>query len=303
MHIYYLDAYLSTSFRDISTTMSGPTEVKTLLEIINSAALDALAEYDNRGERLPGINEIMLAGTSPHEADLSIKLKKMLRTLEGACGQLCATLAPPLHTIVNNYYWSCLRVAARKQIARILQDTPEGMHISDIAAKVDIQTTKLLIIMRTLAARHCFQELSQDIYTNTRISLVLLSHNNASFIDLLTQEGQKTAGNLEEYLSNPVYGPSSGPEKSLFMYGLKESGFQGNLYDWMTINPKRREIMGESMTSMNKVMGTLSILDGKSIFTVKIVLSHLLIPQRILGLPPRQYVMWAVGKAAFLGSY
>ncbi|KAF5342923.1 hypothetical protein D9757_015213 [Collybiopsis confluens] len=101
MHIYYLDAYLSTSFRDISTTMSGPTEVKTLLEIINSAALDALAEYDNRGERLPGINEIMLAGTSPHEADLSIKLKKMLRTLEGACGQLCATLAPPLHTIVN----------------------------------------------------------------------------------------------------------------------------------------------------------------------------------------------------------
>ncbi|GAW08650.1 S-adenosyl-L-methionine-dependent methyltransferase [Lentinula edodes] len=129
---------------------------------------EALDEYGKYGDGVPSVYE-----TNTHPLDehkMSLRLKKAIRNLEGACDQLCATLAPPLHTIVNraqDYYWSCLRVAAQNKIADLLDNTTGGMNLESLAHESGIEPSKLRILMRTLAARHCFQEVKDTGFHGT----------------------------------------------------------------------------------------------------------------------------------------
>ncbi|KAJ3871568.1 hypothetical protein F5051DRAFT_340729, partial [Lentinula edodes] len=217
--------------------MAGHKEVRALLELISRSAIEALDEYEKHGEGVPSIYE-----DKTHlldEEQPSLQLKKIVRNLEGACDQLCATLAPPLHTIVNvsqDYYWSCLRVAAHKRIADVL-DQAGSLDLVSLANTTGIQSTKLQILMRTLTARHCFHEVTHNVYTNTRLSLVLHSRNShTSFIDLLTKEGQEAAGNFQKYLDATEYSQYNDTSHTVFTYSVKTTGFQGTLYDWMKAN-------------------------------------------------------------------
>jgi hypothetical protein len=85
-----------------STMMStNKAKLEALLKLINSAAQEAIAEYERAGGDVPSIDS-----TEPHPLDNdnaidNITLKSAIRTLEGACAQLCTTLAPPSHTAIN----------------------------------------------------------------------------------------------------------------------------------------------------------------------------------------------------------
>jgi hypothetical protein len=53
---------------------------------------------------------------APHPLDYSqnaLALKRAIRVLEGACEQLCTTLAQPGHTICNVGVYRCFRAAAK----------------------------------------------------------------------------------------------------------------------------------------------------------------------------------------------
>lgn len=79
--------------------MTAKSQVQALLLIISQAAQDALAEYEKYGEEVPPLDSV-----DPHPLDEEtnqVDLKKIIRKLEGACEQLCSTLAPPTHTLVN----------------------------------------------------------------------------------------------------------------------------------------------------------------------------------------------------------
>jgi hypothetical protein len=74
--------------------MTDLNEVKleALLDIINSSARQAIAEYKKTGHRVPGPDS-----TTFHPLDLAtdtLGLKKAIRLLEGAYHQLSAILAP-----------------------------------------------------------------------------------------------------------------------------------------------------------------------------------------------------------------
>jgi hypothetical protein len=74
-------------------------KLSSLLGLITQATHDALAVYEKSGHGIPSIHD---ATTHPLDNDsMTLALKKAVRTLEGACEQLCATLAPPNHTILN----------------------------------------------------------------------------------------------------------------------------------------------------------------------------------------------------------
>lgn len=86
---------------DPSITMStlNKAKLQALLKLINSAAQDAIVEYEKAGGDVPSIDS-----TELHPLDDAIDqvaLKSAVRTLEGACAQLCTTLAPPAHTAIN----------------------------------------------------------------------------------------------------------------------------------------------------------------------------------------------------------
>lgn len=74
-------------------------QIDALLALINSSVQDAVAEYEKTGRGAPST-----ASPVAHPLDANadcVPLRKAIRVLEGACEQLCATLAPPGHTIVN----------------------------------------------------------------------------------------------------------------------------------------------------------------------------------------------------------
>lgn len=79
--------------------MSVRVQVEALLSIIKEATYNALEQYETTGVLTP-----VLDSTEGHpldQVDDNIALKKIISKLEGACEQLCTTLAPPSHTIMN----------------------------------------------------------------------------------------------------------------------------------------------------------------------------------------------------------
>jgi hypothetical protein len=81
------------------STDSGRVELEGLLSLINSATHDAMAIYEKSGHGVPSVYS---ATTHPLDAEAAtLSLRKAIRTLEGACEQLCTTLAPPNHTLLN----------------------------------------------------------------------------------------------------------------------------------------------------------------------------------------------------------
>ncbi|KDR72503.1 hypothetical protein GALMADRAFT_73740 [Galerina marginata CBS 339.88] len=151
--------------------MSARSQVESLLAIIKEAAFKALDEYEKAGKPTPTLDSL---DTHPLDiAEDKLQLKKVISKLEGACEQLCTTLAPPSHTIMNRaqeFGWACLRVAVQQKIADVLAKHPEGLHVDVLSEKVKIHPMKLGSILRVLAAKHCFREVSPDVFTNNRLS-------------------------------------------------------------------------------------------------------------------------------------
>ncbi|KAL4075560.1 hypothetical protein J3A83DRAFT_4356836 [Scleroderma citrinum] len=79
--------------------MSGEAQLEALLDIINSSACQVIAEYRNTGNNIPIINSTKLHPLN--SAIDTVELRKVIHLLEGACQQLCASLAPPQQTVTN----------------------------------------------------------------------------------------------------------------------------------------------------------------------------------------------------------
>ena len=76
------------------------SEVAALVGLISDAARTIEAQYAKSSQpSVPSLDD-----TAPHPFDSqisSMKLKLAIQTLEGACAQLCATVARPNHTVTN----------------------------------------------------------------------------------------------------------------------------------------------------------------------------------------------------------
>lgn len=78
------------------TSSSPRANLDALLALLNSAAHEAIAVYEKSGYA-PSLDTEHPLDSGP----ASLHLKRAIRTLEGACEQLCTTLAPPKHTLLN----------------------------------------------------------------------------------------------------------------------------------------------------------------------------------------------------------
>jgi len=69
---------------------------------------------------------------------------------------------------------TCLNVAIRLKVADVLLNKPDGLHISELASKVNTDENKLGRILRLLATRHVFREgvCQQSAETNPESNLL-----------------------------------------------------------------------------------------------------------------------------------
>ncbi|KAA1465903.1 S-adenosyl-L-methionine-dependent methyltransferase [Dentipellis sp. KUC8613] len=238
---------------DAETTATRKSDLRALLSLINKSAEEAIAAYDKTGYDIPSLD-----APSDYPAD-SIELKKAMRLLDGACTQLCSTLAPPTYTIftraMSALELASLRVAVEAKVADILEAHPEGLHVNEIGAKTNIDGGKLARTLRCLSARHVFREVSADTFANNRLSLYIRSHAPmASLVLMQSDELNKYALSwLYEALTDPTYGKSYDQKHTAFCYGIRNELPDSSLFDWYTQHPEYSERFGRAMVAMASV--------------------------------------------------
>ncbi|KAH7908402.1 O-methyltransferase-domain-containing protein [Hygrophoropsis aurantiaca] len=242
--------------------MSNRTKIEALLKMVNSAAQEAMTLYEKAGGDVPAIDS-----TGPHPLDDAIDtvaLKSAIRTLEGACGQICTTLAPPSHTAINLvqvYDYACIRVVLRENITNILIDYPNGIHVNELSKLISVDSKKLARVMRLLSTRGCFREVDTDVFANNRLSLILHSENPVRhMVSLHVEACAKGAGVFYETLKEPDHAYSYEPAHAPVMYAIKPQGIEGTFFDWMRQDDSRRVSYHRSMRGLNGIMGSLAVL-------------------------------------------
>ncbi|KAG9312055.1 O-methyltransferase-domain-containing protein [Chiua virens] len=237
-------------------------KLESLLKLINSAAHQAISEYEKVGGDLPSIDS-----TELHPLDTAVDqvaLKSAIRTLDGACAQLCTTLAPPAHTAINLvqvYDYACVRVALEENISDILVNYPKGIHVNELSKIIKIDAKKLARVLRLLATRGCYNEVDTDTFANNRLSLILHSENPVRhMVNLQVTAIAKGATVLYETLKDATMGDSDAPEHAPVMFANNKEGITGTFFDWMRQEDARRESYHVSMRGLNGIMGSLAVL-------------------------------------------
>ena len=83
-----------------SRNLPGVENLSALLGLITSSVQDIIAIYGGEGHDIPMLDSVQPGPyDSPEFAPL--KLTRAIQIVEGACAQLCATVAPPGHTVIN----------------------------------------------------------------------------------------------------------------------------------------------------------------------------------------------------------
>ncbi|XP_006460606.1 hypothetical protein AGABI2DRAFT_117546 [Agaricus bisporus var. bisporus H97] len=197
------------------------SELKDLLSLIVSSAGVAERCISHRG----GL---------PDGQPMDPELRSSIYIIEAACAQLCLLVARPSDSLVNKFYSfyepACIQVALTNKIPDILQESRSGVHVSELEKRTGVDAGKLGRVLRLLAAKHVFQEVSADTFTNNRLSSHLVSSNPLSSFGLhVTDECFKAASSFSDILNDPALTASISPADTAFS---KHFDVNGNLFDY-----------------------------------------------------------------------
>ncbi|KAG1864887.1 S-adenosyl-L-methionine-dependent methyltransferase [Suillus subluteus] len=237
-------------------------KLEALLDIINSSAHQAIAEYKKTGHGVPSAD-----ATTFHPLDLTtdtLALKKAIRLLEGAYHQLSSILAPPQHTVMNlvfNYNWACTGVAFRARLADVLDQHPEGLSVDKLAEAVNLDKVKTARVLRALTLMGCFKEVERDIFANNRLSLILKSANNVGcYTKLHSQDGPKFAGVVYETMIDEEFSRSQEIDKAPRVFAFRKEGMKDPYYEAMENDEKKRDAFHKAMLGQSEVLGASAVL-------------------------------------------
>ncbi|KAF9460299.1 S-adenosyl-L-methionine-dependent methyltransferase [Collybia nuda] len=188
--------------------MNDPTDITGLANLITESVSSLVNICAANGFRIPRLEE---GFTRESEAFRSNKdAAKAATVIAAAAFKLAAILLPPeesiFQTATGNLKSAALQVAITCHVPEILRDAgPQGLHSSDIAKKSGVDDMKLARLLRYLANRHIFREVTPDVFTHNRISGVL--DTGKSINDILRDPESKHDGTngfvalVEHYLS------------------------------------------------------------------------------------------------------
>ncbi|KAG1822664.1 S-adenosyl-L-methionine-dependent methyltransferase [Suillus subaureus] len=238
------------------------TKLEALLNIINSSAHQAIAEYKKTGHGVPSAD-----ATTFHPLDLTtdtLALKKAIRLLEGAYHQLSSILAPPQHTVMNfvlNYNWVCTDVALRARLADVLDQHPEGLSVDKLAEAVNFDKVKTARVLRALTLMGCFKEVERDVFANNRLSLILKSTNNTGcYARLHSQDVSKSAGIVYETMIDEEFSRSHEIDKAPRVFAFRKEGIEVNQYEMMEGDEEKRDAFHRAMLGQSDMLGASAVL-------------------------------------------
>ncbi|KAA1083558.1 hypothetical protein PGT21_004435 [Puccinia graminis f. sp. tritici] len=175
---------------------------RQLVELIYQAVDDIEADVESRlpGGKLAELNSPIVA---PEDGlEMSPKRREALRTLQAATHQLISTLMPSGLYVLNSYASVFQKTAIDTVVGARIADLihsidPDsrmgGVHVEVLAQKATMDPQKLTHILRFLALRNIFCELSPNRWTNNRHSFPLRTDSSNSILNALGHMREETS--------------------------------------------------------------------------------------------------------------
>ncbi|KAG6845853.1 hypothetical protein H0H87_002544 [Tephrocybe sp. NHM501043] len=200
--------------------MSTPLSALVNLISINVAALEAA--YTEKGASFPSLDDLY----QPSPLDFDPALAQTKSVIVAAAAQLLATVRLPFEALHDYapgaYFTSTLGFAVESNIPDIIQELggPQGAHVKDISARNGVDASYSARILRFLATRHIFREVTPDVFANNKLSSLLLKNKSiaeieadplasfdagpfAGYVSAAADESLASSKHLREFLQNP----------------------------------------------------------------------------------------------------
>ncbi|KAH8828795.1 S-adenosyl-L-methionine-dependent methyltransferase [Flagelloscypha sp. PMI_526] len=229
-------------------------EATLLADLISKTTANILEEYNKAGKELPALKDAV-EGPFDLPENASFEFVKQVKILEAATAQLVTLLAPPGHSIMNKSFGH-MEVAAfntivTNKIADKLDGKPEGVDVAALAKDTGLNEAKLYRILRFLATKHVFTEVSPRVFANNRLSHKLRTYEAvASYVGHTGDEGLKSFAYLDETFSDPEKTNSVLPTDSPFTTAYKVAPFE-----FFTNSPKHGPRLNQAMIGWGEVSG------------------------------------------------
>ncbi|KAF9458915.1 S-adenosyl-L-methionine-dependent methyltransferase [Collybia nuda] len=229
----------------------------TGLSNLISDTVSSLVQISNANNlHIPRLDENFTPGSENFRSNKDAR--KAIKIITGAALQLAATLMPPQETIFQvthgHFKTAAMRVAVSCHVPEILRDAgPKGLHSKVIAKKTGVDDGRLARLLRYLANRHIFREVTPDVFAHNRISGMLdtgksvevilqdpeSKHDGtngfAALVEIFSSDGQKGSSYLLENMKDPKTSHSVEANQAPMQRGL---GTDMTYWDWYS-QPER----------------------------------------------------------------
>ena len=160
-----------------SRTPVDVAQLNALLDLINSSVQEIISTYNTEGHDVLALDSTEL-GPFDSPENTPLRLTNTIQIVEAACAQLCATVAPPGHTMINVNQLSHLLLISLtlKSILESPKCTHLGQFSSDCATHSSLSSMNLHACELRPAPRFqiTFWEGPREfISANLQVSLVL----------------------------------------------------------------------------------------------------------------------------------
>ncbi|KAG6910307.1 hypothetical protein DXG01_011704 [Tephrocybe rancida] len=200
--------------------MASPLRALANLITTNVDALEAA--YAEKGATFPSLDDPF----RPTPLDFDPTLGPTKALIIAAAAQILATVCSPIEMLQEyspGMYWTAtLGFVVDANIPDILNEGgPEGVHVKDISTQNGVDPSYIARILRFLATRHVFREVTPDVFANNRISSLLSKNKSvaaikadpvarfdeapmAGFISSSADEALTSSVHFSEFVQNPT---------------------------------------------------------------------------------------------------
>ncbi|KAE9406823.1 S-adenosyl-L-methionine-dependent methyltransferase [Gymnopus androsaceus JB14] len=195
--------------------------LKALVDIITTETTALLTAYETHKAEFPSLDEPF----NPVADLLNPALVRTRQLIVAAATQLIATVQPPSEFLQDAapamFKPATLGFVMDVNIPEILMEAgPQGLHVRDISAATGVEESYLARVLRYMATRHIFREVTPSVFTNNRISSLLSKGKSVkelekdplgrfdnspftSFLHMATDELLASSVHFSTYLRNP----------------------------------------------------------------------------------------------------
>jgi len=243
------------------------SNLSALSNIISSQVAEIESFLNDKNHSFPSLNEPF--SPESEAARMNPKILISIQLLAAAADQLINTVRPPQFLLAEcalaHYLSGALGTAIDSSTTEILREAgSKGMHVDEIAKRNGMDPQKLARVLRTLATRYIYTEVSPNVFANNRPSSMLDTgkpfeeiqknpiakyrgtNGPAALLGHFCDEMFKGSSSMADQLRDPATALSEEPTETPFNRAL---GTTLSMFDWLETpnNELRRERFGKAM--------------------------------------------------------